>query len=297
MIDGIPCARLAENDWDQLIQYVSGTAPADELERNIWKLCKVLFQDNLKDEISNGVPEELLHEFMPRIRKDRVSELWEQIVRENWSAGLETLRTAEERAFAYLSCHRVEEACRELVESRNFRLATLVAQIGHDEVSREEMKSQIASWRNNNVWSEMTEPIRAIYELLAGNCLRSEGKAKGSVEDRSSSFFMSERFGLDWMRAFGLRLWYGTSDSDPVEKAIEMFYRDIAEGGEPAYPLSSNPSGVVSNPQSLALDSPLWVLMKVYARIASADKEVIPTVQLPAEVRPEAVSGSSLNSR
>ena len=62
------------------------------------------------------------------------------------------------------------------------------------------MQKQVESWRQHNVYSEFNEPIRALYELLAGNALRSIGRSSGATEDRASTFTLSERFELDWIQ-------------------------------------------------------------------------------------------------
>lgn len=300
VIDNVPFARLAKNDFMTLSRQVAGSSLAAVTERAVWKLCHVLFNDH-DDDISLGVPHQLRDQFTHQMRKDRLSRLWEEIIRHHYGSRIEQIESPEERAFAYLCCHRIESACKTLITCRNFHLATLVSQIGRDDTFRRELSSQIQSWKESNVYSEMTEPIRALYELLAGNCLRSEGKPSGAIEDRLSTFYLSDRFDLDWIQAFGLRLWYGTTINDSIESAVNLFYRDLTQGSEPAYPFSfcvDDRKEIVSHdPSSLGLDSPLWVILKAYAVSASNTSSVIPPLDFPAALRPEAVSGDQLDSR
>jgi nuclear pore complex protein Nup98-Nup96 len=164
------------------------------------------------------------------------------------------------------------------------------------------MKSQVESWRKHNVYSEMSEPIRALYELLAGNSLRSDGKPGGFLEDRTSTFYLSERFDLDWIQAFGLRLWYGITDGEPIEAAVAMFHHDITHGNEPAYPfawrLEEESETGQNDSDSLSRESPLWVVLKAYA-VAMSNGETcdIQPVHLPQALLPESVSGDRLQNR
>ncbi|KAL4798718.1 nuclear protein 96-domain-containing protein [Aspergillus venezuelensis] len=295
-VDGQPFARLARNDFSQYIK----TFHSDK-ERVIWELANILFNDDIEDDISAGVPAQLRAQYQHRIKKDRLSRLWEGIVRErNVHAGKAS--SAEERAIHLLCAHRVEEACNALMASQNFHLATLVSQIGRDQTTRQDMADQIESWRQHNALSEMSEPIRALYELLAGNALRSEGKSGGALEDRASTFTFSERFELDWFQAFGLRLWYVISDDEPLELAVSEFAQDLRSGQEPAFPVPPHQDkdrGVWHTPtDSLGHESPLWVLLKTYAATLGAVKGTgVPSLVLPAALLPESVTGDKLSNR
>ncbi|KAL1969492.1 hypothetical protein VTN77DRAFT_8930 [Rasamsonia byssochlamydoides] len=298
LIDGIPFARNAKSDFRPFIQLSAGS----DLERHVWQLANILFNDDIEDDISAGVPAQLRKKFIHRIKKDRLSRLWESIVREKHSQDLEKIASPEERALILLTFHRVEEACKTLVEGGNLHLATLLSQIGRDKTIRMDMQKQVESWRKHNVYSEMNEPIRALYELLAGNALRSEGRPSGAVEDRASTFTFSERFELDWFQAFGLRLWYGITDDEPIEAAVSRFLHDLTEGDEPAFPFPPHLEGARDdlrhNQNALSRESPLWVLLKVYAVTAgSADASGLPKLELPAAVLPESVSGDRLANR
>ncbi|PWY87626.1 hypothetical protein BO70DRAFT_198647 [Aspergillus heteromorphus CBS 117.55] len=285
-VDGVPFARLATADFRQFAQ-ASSLVQSDH-ERLLWQLANILFNDDVEDDISAGVPPQLRPKYLHRIKKDRLSRLWEGIARERHAQAAGIATSAEERAVHLLCSHRVEEACKVLVASHNYHLATLVAQIGRDPTTRADMTKQIEMWRQSNVYSEMSEPVRALYELLAGNALRSDGKSTGALEDRISTFTLSERFGLDWFQAFGLRLWYGITEDEPIEAAVSQFVDDLSKGDEPAFPSPVHGSA----PE----ESPLWVLLKVYA--TTADKTTnIPALEFPAALLPESVSGDKLSNR
>ncbi|RAQ42529.1 nucleoporin SONB [Aspergillus flavus] len=290
-VDDVPLARLTKADFQQFAQTSSSLADSDQ-ERLLWQLANILFNDDVEDDISAGVPPQLRPKFIHRIKKDRLSRLWEGIVRERHAHTLGKANSAEEQAIYLLCSHRVEEACNVLIASQNLHLATLIAQIGRDPTSRADMAKQIEMWRQHNVYSEMTEPIRAMYELLAGNALRSEGKSGGALEDRASTFTLTERFELDWIQAFGLRLWYGVTDDEPIEAAVSKFLNDLSTGNEPSFPHPFRQESA----QELSLESPLWVLLKLYSMTLGAAKD-IPAMEFPAALLPESVSGDKLSNR
>jgi nuclear pore complex protein Nup98-Nup96 len=293
LVDGAPFARIEKFDFRSFVQSSpsSESVSTGQVERYVWQLINILFNDEIEDDISAGVPPQLRKNFMHRIKKDRLSRLWEIMVREKHGQDLGDLVLAEERALAYLTFHRIDDACKILVDSGNPHLATMLAQIGRDNLTRANMQKQVESWRQHNLYSEFNEPIRALYELLAGNALRSLGRSSGAPEDRASTFSISERFELDWLQAFGLRLWYSITEDEPLEVAVARFLEDLAAGDEPARPYPPHTEGASD------WESPLWVVLKIYA--ATASKHVAPDlkINMPAAISPEAVSDSHLSSR
>lgn len=294
-VDGTPLARLGEVD---LRQFSLSSAQPDG-ERLVWQLVNILFNDDIEDDISAGVPPQLRARFAHRIKKDRLSRLWASIIRDRHIYDLERIHSPEERAFHLLAAHRVEEAGKVLVDSQNLHLATLVAQIGRDHTSQTDIANQIKMWRDNNVLSEMSAPVRALYELIAGNGLYSEGKSSGALEDRAVSFTLTQEFELDWFQAFGLRLWYGITDDEPIEAAVSKFLDDLATGRELAFPHADydNDTPALAQPGSdtLGRESPLWVLLKAYS--VSSGHARVPVIELPAAFLPESLSGDQLSNR
>jgi nuclear pore complex protein Nup98-Nup96 len=304
LIDGVPSARIANIEFGPFIQLPAEPSMADFFETLTWQLTNILLNDELEDDISAGVPAQLRQKYIHRIKKDRLSRLWESILHERHAKYVDKIQNLEERAVILLSCHRIEEACKTLVEGGNPHLATLVAQIGRDQTIRVDMQNQVESWRQHNVYSEMSEPIRALYELLAGNALRSEGKPSGALEDRASTFSMSERFDLDWFQAFGLRLWYSIADDEPIEDAVFKFHHDLIHENEPAFPTPwrmeesrGNLSGTSNNVSKL--ESALWTVLKLYAMVTSnnAADAGLSKMEFPAALLPTAVSGNPLKHR
>lgn len=174
-------------------------------------------------------------------------------------------------------------------------MSILVSQISGDEIMRDDIGAQIRQWRELNVLSEMTEPIRALYGLLAGNTCICEGK-KGPPEDRARTFVISDRFKLDWKRAFGLRLWYAIQASDPVEAAIHTFAEDLKsdEGKKPLpWFIEENAPQAWQDPAPNSRQDLLWGLLRLYASSNGGG----PVPALADIVSPHNATCDPLNSR
>ena len=293
MKDGVPFAETIELPFDMDYPNI---AFAHRHEKLIWQLSHILLND-FDDEISEGIPDIDRARYEDRIRKDRLSFFWANMCRDEARDLVKASRTTEERAIAYLSMNAVTEACIELADSKNFRLATLVAQIGGDTISRRDLRDQIDEWGRLNILSEMTDPVRALYELVAGNTCLCEGR-KGPTEDQAKQFVISERFRLDWKMAFGLKLWYGTLKDEPLEVAIEKFAADLDDKRETAKPLPwfLNDASVKLPWEDKDGDSRtdvLWGILKLYAE----GPDTVPSKTLAEVVMPENVTGNPLSQR
>jgi nuclear pore complex protein Nup98-Nup96 len=236
IIDGsgdVPFATLPQHfSFADFFDDANPRDPAAAHEKLVWQLASVLF-----DQMT--VPEELqqIPGVSERLRKDNLSAFWQKLVDDACSKQIAMGRTSEEKAIAALSGHRIPDACAHLLDSRDFHLATLVALIGTKDSMKKDMREQLNEWQNSQMLSEFSQPIRTIYELLAGNVCVCDG-SKGQPEDRIESFIISKRFGLDWRQAFGLRLWYGIMSNDPIESATENFAEDLVQDKETSRPLA-----------------------------------------------------------
>ena len=260
-------------------------------EREVYQLAHVLF-DDYEDEFSAGLTGQQKKQFANRIRKDRLTNYWDLLVgRRHYQDIAEAeKRSLEEAALWYLTVHDVTGACNCLIKAKDYHLATLVAQIDQaDEAFQEDIRCQIEAWREQSIIPEMSEPIRALYEILAGNTTISKGKIDGPVEDRASTFTISERFGLDWMQAFALCLWYGEHKHGSIEDAVQEFAGKLDERLESAYPYPDNWQQVSAEDEpDLAAaerkqESPLWVLLKLYAARPGTGQEppILPQALAP----------------
>jgi len=263
-------------------------------EQQAWKLLSLLFDTGSQP--PSGMAQDEFDEHKIRVRKEQLSEFWKSLVYDDAQKHARAATTPEEKAIAYLSCNSVADACNALLEGFDLRLATMVAQIGGDATTRQDMTQQIEEWRRMDVLAEMDESIRTLYELIAGNCAQSEGKAGGGRENKASTFNIARHFNLDWRRAFGLRLWYGIMADEPIELAVAQYADALAYGKEDVKPVpwfvEQGKDMGWNDPHKDNREDLLWGVLKLYA---SAKME------LPANIEdvlaPENVSGHPLNAR
>ncbi|KAF2830909.1 hypothetical protein CC86DRAFT_379124 [Ophiobolus disseminans] len=294
MTNGVPFARLevepATLEFSDLAKAVTINTPAGAHEQHAWQLLSLLFDDVIRPQ--DGIDPENIK----RHQKEQLSEFWKLLVWDDAQKHVQEATSAEEKALAHLSCNNVPEACQALLEGMDLRLATMVAQIGGDATMRRNLENQIEEWRRLDMLSEMEDGYRAIYEVLSGNCARSEGKNVSSRENKASTFGICSRFGFDWRRAFGLRLWYGITNDEPIEMAVAQFADAIKFGVEEVKPVP----WFVEVGQDMGWNDPdaenredlLWGILKLY----SSSK-----LDLPANIEdvlaPENVSGNPMNAR
>ncbi|RVX75756.1 hypothetical protein B0A52_00112 [Exophiala mesophila] len=238
---------------DRLIQEQS----ASQAELDIYELLHVLF-DEYEDEFSSALSHQQKQEFEDRIRKDRISKFLSETI---WRRHGEKIKSAERSkgsaattAILYLTSRNIKAASDVLYAEKDFHLALLIAQLeGVDKRAQDMMTEQISAWREQNIISEMTEDIRSLYEIFAGNTGICEGKDKVAAEDRASTFSISEKLQLDWLQTFALVIWYGRNKSGAIEDAVAEFQERPLEEGT-ASPVDGNGN-----------EDPLWVLLKLYA--------------------------------
>lgn len=225
IVDDVPFAKLhSVFEYEEFMNSVDGTEPHQIYEKLVWELASCLFDyvyDKPKD-INQDIEEYIDN----RLRKDRLTAFWAKLIHDSVRQQILKAKSKEEEAIYHLSAHQIEDACACLIDGRDYRLATLVAMIGGDDLMRQDMREQIDEWRRLKVLPEISEPMRAIYELLAGNTCVCEG-LDGPPEDRARTFVISERFGLGWKQAFGLRLWYGIKQEEPIAVAVQRYLEDL----------------------------------------------------------------------
>jgi len=261
--DSVPFATLPRDyKFTNFIDNPGARDAASVHEKLVWELASVLFDDIV-------VPDELKHitNVELRLRKDKLSDFWQKLVDPACTQQVAMTRSNEEKAVASLSGHRVADACGHLLDGNDFHLATLVALIGKDS-NRKDCREQLADWRKQRVLAEFTQPIRALYEILAGNVCVCDGE-KGTNEDRIESFIISQRFGMDWRQAFGLRLWYGILAGDDLGVAVKAFARDIKQDRETSKPqawyMEQKIPVLWEDKQAEERQDLLWGLLRLYA--------------------------------
>ncbi|KAI0836326.1 nuclear protein 96-domain-containing protein [Hypoxylon sp. FL0890] len=286
LFGGVPTVRLNPRTTLKDFSVGSNTKNvAEEHERLVWDLASVLF-DNIK------IPAELQNDpnAPEKLRRENLSRFWERMVEDQTSKTAAMAGSSEEKALAFLSGHRVAEACKHLLDGKNFRLATLISLIGTNDAVKKDIREQLKEWQEANVLSEFSQPIRALYEMLSGNVCACEG-TKGALENRTESFLISKRFGLNWQQAFGLRLWYAISTEDNVADAVEKYREDVEQDRElppTTWFIEHGIKPIWNDPDQDKREDLLWGLLRLYS-----DSQV----DLEAVLRPENSQLSPLDFR
>ncbi|OTB03615.1 hypothetical protein M426DRAFT_173658 [Hypoxylon sp. CI-4A] len=286
LVDGIPMVEL--NPRTTLKDFSSGGSSknsAEEHERLVWELASALF-DYIK------VPVDLQNDpdALEKLRRESLSRFWERMVEDQTTKMAAMAGSSEEKALASLSGHRVAEACKHLLDGKNFRLATLISLIGTNDTVKRDAREQVKEWQEANVLSEFSQPIRALYEMLSGNVCACEG-TKGTVEDRTESFLISKRFGLNWQQAFGLRLWYAISTEESIADAVAKYSEDVEQDKElppTTWFVDHGIKSIWNDSEQDRREDLLWGLLRLYS-----DSQV----DLEAILRPENSQLSPLDFR
>ncbi|KAF1845526.1 uncharacterized protein K460DRAFT_284121 [Cucurbitaria berberidis CBS 394.84] len=273
--DGVPSARLqtdpAPVEFSDMARAVTIDTTEGAHEQHIWQLLSLLYDD------ADKLPDGVRSEEKEIDKKERLSEFWKHLVWDDAQKHAQQATSLEERAIMQLSCNNVADACHDLLEGLDLRLATMLAQIGGDATMRQSMVTQIEEWRRLDVLSEMEDP-------------------HPGRENKASTFNISSRFGLDWRRAFGLRLWYGIMAEESLELAVAQFADAINYGQEDVKPVpwfvQENLDMGWNDPKAEHREDLLWGILKLYAA---------PKMDLAANIEdvlaPENVSGHPFNAR
>ncbi|KAF4468920.1 hypothetical protein FALBO_4177 [Fusarium albosuccineum] len=280
LVDDVPSASLKASSLKDVFHHQDMNDPASMQEKHVWDLASILF-DNV--DIAKQ-PEHL-------IRRTKLSQFWTDMVDQASSTTIGLAGSSEEKAVACLAGHRITEACKHLLDGKNFRLATLVPLIGTSDAAKKDMREQLKAWHDSKMLSEFSESIRTIYELLSGNACVCEGMKGVPVEDRLDSFVISKKFGLDWKQSFGLRLWYAIAQDDDLAAAVRGFKADVDQEREylplPWY-IDQGIKPLWDDVDSDRRQDLLWGLLQLYANDSS---------DLEAVLRPENSQLSPLDMR
>ncbi|KAK0541807.1 hypothetical protein OC846_006936, partial [Tilletia horrida] len=118
----------------------------------------------------------------------------------------------------------LQRACMAAIDSGDLHLSTLIAQCPGDSEQRDDIAEQLALWRKEGVDSHISRQHLRLYELLSGNVDCAEPARTAANRDQIEQV---EPFdvaaGLDWKRAFGLHLWYGTSFESDLREAVDSY--------------------------------------------------------------------------
>ena len=282
--DNIPSIKHDAVPFSQVKALLAHRQSSTE-ELDIYELLHVLF-DDYEDEFTSGLSRQQQQENQPRIRRDRLSKFLAELV---WQRHGDRIKAspkinAASAAVLQLTAKDIHAACDALMQEKNFHLTLLVAQIEQADSSfQNDIAAQISAWREQNILSEMSEDIRALYEILSGNTSIAQGKQNVPVEHRATTFAISGKYELDWVQAFALCLWYGKHKNEDVAEVVADFQDKLGSNLESATPVRSD--GHVD---------PLWVVLKLFASgSAMKGKGRTTAVKVEKPVVPQALSALS----
>lgn len=226
----IPSPDLRFSDFASLF-------PASEhtLESNAWRLCRALF-DEIDLRLPPSAPPELVGSIDDIRRKLAVSKWLQAAVESDVDHHLlSTPDAGPARVFALLSGNQVEKAAEAALDAGDLRLATLVARAGGNPGFRRDVRLQLDRWRELGISAHIDGDYRKVYSVLAGVVGVSEGvRGRDTVEEIKEVVIHA---GLDWKRAFGLQLWFGTPFGATLGDAVDAYESALADEKPPAAPL------------------------------------------------------------
>jgi nuclear pore complex protein Nup98-Nup96 len=276
------------------------TSTAGQHEQSAWELASILFGD-----ISGAVPvsgPDSTKVLKRQVRKEKLSEFWQRLVQQEVETAAQFGKSPEEKAFLYLTGGNIPEACATLLGGANFHLAQLTAQLPGDQTFRDTLNKQIEAWRKRTDWPEMTDAVRALYEVFSGEVCECRGLSVTGQENKASTFKFSTRYRYEWRRAFGLRLWYGTLRGDDIAQAVIGYSKDLADFKEAATPspwfLRSLENQGWTDPEPNSREDVLWSLLKLYASQVEIQGSESPVLtDLEKMFAPESISGYPYDAR
>jgi nuclear pore complex protein Nup98-Nup96 len=139
------------------------------------------------------------------------------------------LAPPERTALIYLSGYQISKAANAAADGGLGHLAALITQAGGDDDLRAELRAQLEIWREERADAFVDADTRRIYALLAGLVGILPGSG-GPGPERCPDLNVGE--GLDWKRAFGLRLWYGIPQDGTVQDVWEAYRTSLDEEPE-----------------------------------------------------------------
>ena len=189
-------------------------------ESTLWKLGSALF-----DELDLRVPPSISAGALDRIenlrRKQAIGDWLRSTVSSTVENAVASAPSVNAQIFTLLTGNQVERACHLAVEAHNFKLASLIAQIGGSSEFRRDVASQLIVWRESVADAWIDDDIRKIFALMTGDVTVVEASTSTDPFQKASELRIDD--GLDWKRTFGLQLWYGNYLEDTLMASVDAF--------------------------------------------------------------------------
>ncbi|THH11598.1 hypothetical protein EW145_g550 [Phellinidium pouzarii] len=187
-----------------------------------FRLGYALF-DPLDLHLGKGVAADVRKRIVELRRADALSTWLSRTVSSSVEKDIKALATTDSVniAFLHLSGNQVEKATDALTSGGNIRLATLISQVPGDDEFRADVREQLQIWKDEKVDAHMNEAVRRLYALAAGEIETLEGSS------RKEDVVIAK--GLDWLRVFGLQLWYSSLLDTGLLDTLNFYEQTIKE--------------------------------------------------------------------
>ena len=126
--------------------------------------------------------------------------------------------------FEMLSLHYVHDVTEFAMDSGNFRIATILSQIGGDEEVKLLTLKQLDLWKKLGALPEhIPESVIDIYRIISGDLFESEYGAPLLTN-------------MSWMQALGMIFWYLSESDEKLSISLEIFRKAIEYENLVPYP-------------------------------------------------------------
>ena len=204
-----PFQQVQDSSSDDFLSKMEKKEGQSSYYKQIWSLCKILFgRVPLTEDSETNFPTDVTDKgqyFEKLLRKSLLSKWLEDVLSKN--SGGETIQDVLQMLLQ--GPRQLPRIVDSLIKLKDFRLATIVTQMGSDEV-REDLVSTVLLWQHNEYYKKIDKTLFAIYQLLAG--FFSQKKREGLCEILGQE--------IDWKTRFGIHLWFNISHlkSKPTQR-------------------------------------------------------------------------------
>ncbi|PVU99267.1 hypothetical protein BB559_000874 [Furculomyces boomerangus] len=266
-------------------------------EKYLWMLGSALFDQLFSadtNRISSSSDNEKENDYIRYIERKKKVSLWikkvvKNLVQKDLNRLSEALESKNSKTalvsaasarsiYIFLSGCQIEKASLAACSARDYRLATLLSQVGSGSVScggsdpvfQNLIKNQLLVWdrmdKSDGQSSFSLRPeYKRIYQTLSGDVMLS---CDGTCEGKNGCYEM------DWKRSLGLIMWYKSNLSEPLFKSIEYYFGSF-KARKAAPPLPNWLVSQVSNPctenQSVNSSSPKGVFLEQAKKLLELD--------------------------
>lgn len=179
---------------------------------------------NLCDALWGKIDDQCMYDYdKDTIRKNRLGHWLKDVVYPYVGYRLENqlISHETEQILAYLSGNRLDEAAECALEQDNPRLAMLISQLPHSEITKKTILQQLTLWQESNISEHMNIHVKKIYMLLAGI----------PAMDSGDEEFINVCEDMNWVKTFAIYLWYICSIPKKIDEIVATYEKAVDKYG------------------------------------------------------------------